>query len=83
MDNEKQIKTDEEINKEKMKEYKEAMAMLDRAKQFKFIPKNELAKLSVKERQEYLARLRQDRLDTGKMIAYSLRKGLEEGIITR
>ena len=51
-------------------------------KQFKFIPKKELAKLSAKERQEYLARLRQDRLDTGKMIACSLKKGLLEGVVT-
>ena len=52
-------------------------------KQFKFLNQKELAKLSAEERQEYLARLRQDRLDTGKIIAYSLRKGLEEGVQTK
>jgi len=83
MDNEKQIKTDEEIKKERTEEDKEAMAMLDRARQFKFVPEKELTKLSVKEQQEYLARHRRDNLETGKIIAYSLKKGLLEGVVTR
>ncbi len=83
MDNKKQIKTDEEIKKERTEEDKEAMAMLDRAKQFKFIPKKELAKLSTKERQVYQARHRKDNLETGKSIATSLKKGLLEGVVTK
>lgn len=74
---------DEEINKKRIKEEKEMRAMLDKYSQFKFIPDKELAKLSTKERQDHLERRRENALLTGKLVAYSLKRGLLEGVVTR
>ncbi len=71
------------LTEKQIKEEKEMRAMLDKYSQFKFIPEKELAKLSTKERQEHLERRRENALLTGKLVAYSLKKGLLDGVITR
>ncbi len=52
-------------------------------KQFKALNPKQLAKLSTKERQDYLALLRKENLRTGKLVAHSLKQGLLDGVVTR